>query len=57
LDSCFAALRRVAIEATDGNCLKGVFPDRPACPAGLKAGQAGLPIGKNILQKLKKVKG
>ena len=28
--------------------LKGVFADRPAGPAGLNAGHAGLPIGKNI---------
>ena len=28
--------------------LNGVFADRPARPAGLNAGHAGLPIGKNI---------
>jgi len=28
--------------------LDSVFADRPAGPAGLKAGQAGLPIGRNI---------
>ena len=29
-----------------------VFGDRPACPAGLKAGHAGLPIGKFPCQDL-----